>query len=199
MGLPVAASLRFNEKGESIDSPFSLCAELYRCAQFNYAVENDVLGGSTLAIKDRQTTTMPTTTMKFTDARAHLSQIFNQVAKEETRVLVEKNGVPVGAFISARDLDRLRRFEQQEAKDRAALIESLTAYANAFKDVPEDELEREIASAIEESRAEIRAEKALAASGDIFKNAEAYEREYAKALAVAKRQLRVERERANQE
>jgi prevent-host-death family protein len=152
-----------------------------------------------MAIKDRQTTAMPTTTMKFTDARAHLSEIFNQVAKEETRILVEKNGVPVGAFISARDLDRLRRFEQQEAMDRAALIESLTAYANAFKDVPEDELEREIASALEESRAEIRAEQTIATLGDVFENAEEYQREYAKALAEAKRQFRAERERANQE
>ena len=144
-----------------------------------------------MAIKD-QTMTI----MKFTDARAHLSELFNRVAKQETRILVEKNGVPVGAIISPRDLER---FEEMEREKREKVLAAINDFGNAFRDVPNDEFEREIASAIEESRVELRAEKALAALGGVFKSAEDSNRAYAKALAVAKRQLHVEPERANRE
>ena len=151
-----------------------------------------------MATKDRPVNTPPTTTMKFTDARAHLSEIFNRVAKEETRILVEKNGVPVGAIISARDLDRLKRFDQERAKEREELMAALKEVGESFKDAPQEELEREIASAIEESRIELRAEQAVAALGNVFKSAEEYNREYAKALAQAREEYRAETERANQ-
>jgi prevent-host-death family protein len=107
-----------------------------------------------MAIKDRLSTT-PTTTMKFTDARAHLSEIFNRVAKEETRILVEKNGVPVGAIISARDL---QRFEAIEAEAHARAYAAFAAFGDAFKDVSDEEFERELAKAQVEARRKIQAE-----------------------------------------
>lgn len=108
-----------------------------------------------MAIKDRPIVPPPTTTMKFTDARAHLSEIFNQVAKEETRILVEKNGVPVGAIISARDL---KRFEVIEAEARARAHAAFSAFSEAFKDVPDDEFERELAKAQAEARRKMQSE-----------------------------------------
>ena len=144
-----------------------------------------------MAIKDQTTTTM-----KFTDARAHLSEIFNRVAKQETRILVEKNGVPVGAIISPRDLEK---FEAMEREKREKALAAFNDFGNAFRDVPDDELEREIASAIEESRVKLRAEKALAALDGVFTSAEDYNRAYAKALAKAREEYRAETERANRE
>ena len=104
-----------------------------------------------MAIKDQTTTTM-----KFTDARAHLSELFNRVAKQETRILVEKNGVPVGAIISPRDLTR---FEEMEREKREKVLAAFNNFGEAFKDVPDEEFERELANAQSEARAKLRAER----------------------------------------
>ena len=145
-----------------------------------------------MATKDRPVNTPPTTTMKFTDARAHLSEIFNQVAKEETRILVEKNGVPVGAIISARDL---QRFEAIEAEAHARAYAAFVAFGEAFKDVPDDEFEREVDNAISKVRAEMRAEQVLAARG---LSGEEYEREYPRELERAQADYQAETDRAEQ-
>ena len=141
-----------------------------------------------MAIKDRTTTTM-----KFTDARAHLSEIFNQVARQETRVIVEKNGVAVGTIISPKDYERFQRFEREEREKYAA---AFTRIGEAFKDVPTDELGREIELAIAEARAELRAEKALSARE---LSGEEYEREYARELDKAREDYRAETELAEQQ
>ena len=106
-----------------------------------------------MVIKDRIDNT---STMKFTDARAHLSEIFNRVAKEDARIIVEKNGVPVGAIVSLRELERVEEVNRQIREDA---LSALRVYSEAFKDVPEDELQREIDKAVSEVRAEMREER----------------------------------------
>jgi prevent-host-death family protein len=79
--------------------------------------------------------------------------LLNQVYRGETRLVVERSGIPVAAIISAADLEQLRRFEETRKRD-AAILDELQA---AFKDAPAEEVEREIAKAIAEARAEKRA------------------------------------------
>ena len=98
-----------------------------------------------------------TQTVKASEARAQWSQIINKVARGQARVIVEKSGVPVAAIISAQDLEWFSRLEQQRQKDFAILDETRAA----FKDVPPEEIEREVAKAI----AEVRAENRQAARG----------------------------------
>jgi prevent-host-death family protein len=43
------------------------------------------------------------TAMKLSDAKQHLSQVVNQVAGGESRVVVEKSGLPVVAIIPFED------------------------------------------------------------------------------------------------
>ncbi|MGI8970291.1 MAG: type II toxin-antitoxin system Phd/YefM family antitoxin [Dehalococcoidia bacterium] len=96
-----------------------------------------------------------TQTMKVSEARDQFSRLLNQVYRQEKRVLVEKSGIPVAAIVSAADLTRLQQLEGRRNTDFAAL----DAFGKAFRDVPDDELEREVASAVAEARAELRAER----------------------------------------
>jgi prevent-host-death family protein len=97
-------------------------------------------------------------TMKVSQARQEFSQLLNKVFRRETRVIVEKNGIPVAAIISAQDLERLQLLEEQRQQHFAA-IEAVSA---AFQDVPDDELEREVARAVSEARAKQRGSQAAA-------------------------------------
>ncbi len=93
-----------------------------------------------------------TQTIKASDARQQWSELLNKVFRKETRVIVEKSGIPVAAIISADDLERLNRLEAQRQKDFAILDEM----REAFKDVPAEEIEREVAKALNEVRRENR-------------------------------------------
>jgi prevent-host-death family protein len=104
-------------------------------------------------------TTLPKTTVNFTEARSHLSELINQVTREETRVVIEKHGVPVGVIVSPRDLKDLERM----AERRTQQIEAFRRVGEAFADVSEEEIEREVAKALAEVRAEMRAEREAAA------------------------------------
>jgi len=97
----------------------------------------------------------PTETIKASEARAQWSQILNSVFRRERRVIVEKSGIPVAAIISAEDLERLRRIEEERERDFAVIDETRAA----FKDVPYEELEREVNRAVAEVRAEMAAER----------------------------------------
>jgi prevent-host-death family protein len=107
-------------------------------------------------------TFLTTETMKFTDARQNLSQVVNRVARHETRVLVEKSGVPVAAIVSPDDLRRLNELEARRQEQFAAI----GRISDAFADVPIDELERIAEQAVAEARAELRAEREAAMRGD---------------------------------
>ncbi len=93
-----------------------------------------------------------TQTINASEARQHWSELLNKVFRKETRVIVEKSGIPVAAIISADDLERLSRYEQE----RAERFKILDEIGEAFKDVPPEEIEREVAKAIQAVREENR-------------------------------------------
>lgn len=101
----------------------------------------------------------PTTrTMKITDVKRQLSRLTNDVARQQMRVLIEKDGIPVAALVSAADLEWLAQHDRNMA-ELSALIERAR---ESFKDVPPEEIEAETDRIIARNRA---AARALAATG----------------------------------
>lgn len=93
-----------------------------------------------------------TKTMKFTDARQQFSQVVNQVFKREARVIVEKSGLPVAAIISAQDLEQLRRLEAERDREFAILDE----IGEAFRDVPAEEVQKQVNQGVLAARKQLR-------------------------------------------
>jgi len=89
-----------------------------------------------------------TQTIQASQVRQRFSQLLNQVFRKEWRVLVEKSGVPVAAIVSADDLVRLTQFDEERAV-RGRLFDRMRA---AFDDVPECQIERDVAYIIEQER-----------------------------------------------
>ena len=103
-----------------------------------------------------------TQTMKISDVKNHLSSLVNDVYRNETRILVEKAGIPVAGLISAADLERLSQLE----KERDGFSAAIESAREAFKDVDPEEIERETDRIIARTRAADRAAaKELAATG----------------------------------
>jgi prevent-host-death family protein len=100
-----------------------------------------------------------TKTMKASEARQQFSQLLNEVFRGETRVIVEKSGIPVAAIVSAEDLKQISHVEEERRRDFAIL----DIMREAFKDVPTEEIECEVARALREVREENR-KKASAAT-----------------------------------
>ena len=94
--------------------------------------------------------------MKASEARQQWSQILNKVFRGQTRVVIEKSGIPVAAVISAEDLQRFTQLEEQR-KERFKVLDRMR---EAFKDVDPTEAEEEITKAILEVRAERQSQKA---------------------------------------
>ncbi len=97
-----------------------------------------------------------TQTVAASEARQQWSQLLNRVFRRETRVIVEKSGVPVAALVSAEDLARLTLLEEERAERFRALDESW----KAFEDVSIAEVEQEAAQAVERARQKQRRKQA---------------------------------------
>ena len=97
-----------------------------------------------------------TETMKISEVKQQLNRLVNRVYRHETRVMVEKSGIPVAGIVSVQDLQRLDRLD----RERAERFKVLEEFGETFKDVPAEELEREVARALAEVRAERRAQQA---------------------------------------
>lgn len=80
-----------------------------------------------------------TETMKISEVKTHLNALVNRVYREETRVLVEKSGIPVAALVSPADLARLDRLD----RDRTERFQVLDKMRESFSDVESEETERE--------------------------------------------------------
>jgi len=93
-----------------------------------------------------------TQVMKASEVRQQWSQLLNRVFRGQTRVVVEKSGIPVAAVISAEDLDYLTKLEKQRA-ERFKVLDEISV---AFKDVSSDKLFSEVTSAVKEVRKERR-------------------------------------------
>ena len=85
-----------------------------------------------------------TQTINTSTVRQEWSKILNKVFREETRIVVEKSGIPVAAIISAEDLKRLDRLEK-ERSDRFRVLDEIKT---AFRDIPESEIENEADQAL---------------------------------------------------
>ena len=100
--------------------------------------------------------TKPTTThLGISDARAKLTSVVNDVYKGETRIVVEKSGIPVAVLVSPSDLAQLERLDRAE-DEQAAFLEQVRA---RFADVSEDELIQRAVDSVAEIRAERRAQR----------------------------------------
>lgn len=101
---------------------------------------------------DRQPTTQRITTA---EAGREFQRLVKQVSKGRTRVLVEDDGAPVVAIVSAHDLEKLNRLEAERRQEFTVLDEIRAA----FRDAPPAEVEREVAKALATARKEMRAER----------------------------------------
>jgi|SRR6478735_3772073 prevent-host-death family protein len=95
---------------------------------------------------------IPTETYKFTEARPQLSELLNRVFRLEARLLISKGNIPVAAIVSVNDLERLNRLDAERAAD----FEIFEQISSKFLDQTPEEIERAVAEAL----AEVRAEKA---------------------------------------
>lgn len=93
-----------------------------------------------------------TQVMKASDVRQQWSQLLNKVFRNHTRIVVEKSGIPVAAVISAEDLERFTRLEEQRERNFAVLDE----VGEKFRNVPPEEIEQEVSKALREVRSKNR-------------------------------------------
>lgn len=101
---------------------------------------------------------VPEITMSASEVRKHFSEVVNRVANGEDRVFVEKHGTPAVALVSFEDLRRLRRLDKV-IRERSEFLE---AFREPFKDIPDEELERELEKTFAEIREERRQKRAEA-------------------------------------
>jgi prevent-host-death family protein len=85
------------------------------------------------------------------EAREQFDALVEEVARGNRRVLVERDGTPVVAVVPADDFKRLAELDADER--RFAILDEI---GEAFADIPEEELEREVAKAVAEVREERR-------------------------------------------
>jgi prevent-host-death family protein len=83
-------------------------------------------------------------TLKASEAREQFSQLLNRVFRRESRVLVEKSGIPVAAIVSAADLEQLTQLEQR----RAERFKLLGRLREAFADRSEEQIVEEVAAVV---------------------------------------------------
>src|SRR3954465_14229344 len=100
-------------------------------------------------------------TMTATDVRQHFASAINQVARQQSQIVIEKSGVPVAALVSINDLLRLRSLETQDP-EIAAVFEMMS---KPFRGVPPEEIETETERILAEISEEDREERPKAASG----------------------------------
>lgn len=96
-----------------------------------------------------------TETLKISDVKQGLNSLVNRVYRRETRVLIEKSGIPVAGIVSVQDLRRLELLDRTWAEGDRVLRE----FAAGFADQTPEDIERETAKAIAEVRAEKWAER----------------------------------------
>lgn len=84
------------------------------------------------------------------EAREQWGRLLAAVGRQNARILVEEDGVPIAAVISPADLFRLQRLESEREQDFAALFRT----GEAFQNVPIEEIEREVADAVAAVRTE---------------------------------------------
>lgn len=90
--------------------------------------------------------------LNVTETKQQFSKLINEVARGESHVLIEKSGAPVAAIISPRELAEYRALKERDKERIERLEKELTAFSAAFRDVPDEDFERELAEAHREYR-----------------------------------------------
>lgn len=103
----------------------------------------------------------PTERINVTEARRGWSGLLNRVFRRESRVVIEKSGIPVAAIIPYWEYEAYLRLRAK----RMERFKVLDEMRDAFKDVPPEEIEREVAKAIAEVRAENRERERIEREG----------------------------------
>lgn len=98
--------------------------------------------------------TPATETMKISYVKQQLNSLVNRVYRRETRILVEKAGIPVAGIVSVQDLQRLEQLDRQWVENTRAM----ERFSQAFADVTVEEAEAEIARIIADIRRKDEAE-----------------------------------------
>jgi len=96
-----------------------------------------------------------TQTVKASEARQNWSKLLNKVYGGDVRLVVEKDGIPVAGIVSAADLERFALLEAERERSFAVIDE----IREAFKDVPDEELDQEIERTVAAARLELRADR----------------------------------------
>jgi prevent-host-death family protein len=96
-------------------------------------------------------------TVSASEARQKLGQLMKQVFNRESRVIVEKGGIPVVAMVSIADFKRWTRLDR-EREERFKIIDEIRA-RNADRE-PE-EVERDVAEEIASMKGETRSQGAV--------------------------------------
>ena len=88
--------------------------------------------------------------LPISEVEEDLASLIDRVARDKTRVVVERDGMSVAGIVSTDDLRRLDRLDRERA-ERFAVIDEVR---DPVKDVPPEEIERETDRIIARLRAE---------------------------------------------
>ena len=92
-------------------------------------------------------------TLELAEVREALDEVIEAVTRGDGNVVVARDGVGAVAIVPLRELERFERYIRQR-EQRFAVIDEMRA---RFKDVPDDEIERETDRILAGIRAERRA------------------------------------------
>ena len=93
-----------------------------------------------------------TRTVAASEAKRNWSKVINRAFSGEVRFVVEKHGIPVAGVVSAGDVERLAELDAQRDQD----FEILERFGRAFRDQTPEQIEKAVAQAVAEVRAEDR-------------------------------------------
>ena len=94
-----------------------------------------------------------TTHLGISEARAKLTSLVNEVYRGETRIVVEKSGIPVAVVVSPADLARLEQLDRRREAAWATVDEISTRFAG----ISEEELMERAVESVASVRAARRA------------------------------------------
>ncbi|MGH2585586.1 MAG: type II toxin-antitoxin system Phd/YefM family antitoxin [Dehalococcoidia bacterium] len=99
----------------------------------------------------------PTESVTASEAGGRWAELLDRVARGEARLVVERDGTPAAALISAADFARFRQYGAARAQQYKALRSRAHAErAAAFTGIPDEDLDQEAADAIAEARTDDR-------------------------------------------
>lgn len=104
---------------------------------------------ATRATTVRNTPEAEPDTIEVSAAGQQFDGLVDRVVREGSRVVVERDGMPVAALVSAKDLWRLRTFDATVARRKQLVAE----FREPFQGVPAEEIEREVVNAVAAVRA----------------------------------------------